>query len=81
MAKRHASRSTPRSPDDDVITVPRLEWCLDRLSLIMHRAGKYAEVYLPIFERLESEIEILEERSHAGTCTRSSRALHARALD
>jgi hypothetical protein len=39
------------------ITVDVLERCLDRLAVVMHRASQGGEVYLPIFERLEAEIE------------------------
>jgi hypothetical protein len=39
------------------ITVETLERCLDRLAVAMHRAPLGGEVYLPIFERLEREIE------------------------
>ena len=42
---------------DGEITVDLLERCLDRLALVMHRASQGGEVYLPIFERLEAEIE------------------------
>ncbi|RZN11007.1 hypothetical protein CWO91_10315 [Bradyrhizobium genosp. SA-3] len=61
MAKRSTKRSPP-STADNPITVARLEWCLDRLALVMHRAGKKAEVYLPIYERLESELAAFEAR-------------------
>jgi hypothetical protein len=43
--------------DDGEITIDVLERCLDRLAIVMHRASQGGEVYLPIFERLEAEIE------------------------
>lgn len=42
---------------DGEITIEVLERCLDRLAIAMERAPQGGEVYLPIFERLESEIE------------------------
>lgn len=44
------------SPDGE-ITMEVLERCLDRLAIAMERAPQGGEVYLPIFERLETEIE------------------------
>lgn len=38
---------------------------LDRVALAMHRAGKRGEVYLPIFERLESELAALQAKEAA----------------
>jgi hypothetical protein len=55
MAKR-STKSSPPWKDGDPITVAKLEWCLDRLAYAMHRAPQGGEVYLPIFERLESEL-------------------------
>ncbi|MCP1766070.1 hypothetical protein [Bradyrhizobium japonicum] len=55
MAKR-STKSSPPWKDGDPITVAKLEWCLDRLAHAMHRAPQGGEVYLPIFERLESEL-------------------------
>lgn len=42
---------------DGEITIEVLERCLDRLAIAMQRAPQGGEVYLPIFERLEAEIE------------------------
>lgn len=55
MAKRYAKRGPPWK-DGDPITVATLEWCLDRLAYAMHRAPMGGEVYLPIYERLESDL-------------------------
>lgn len=42
---------------DEPITIDLLERCLDRLAIAMARAPQGGEVYLPIFERFEAEIE------------------------
>ena len=42
---------------DGEITIDVLERCLDRLAIAMQRATQGGEIYLPIFERLEAEIE------------------------
>ncbi|MDX3966108.1 MAG: hypothetical protein QHD01_05850 [Bradyrhizobium sp.] len=42
---------------DEPITVDLLERCLDRLAFEMARAPQGGEVYLPLWERLEAEIE------------------------
>jgi hypothetical protein len=39
------------------ISIETLERCLDRLAIAMHRAPQGGEIYLPIFERLEREID------------------------
>jgi hypothetical protein len=42
---------------DEPITVDVLERCLDRLAFAMQRAPQGGEVYLPLYERLEADIE------------------------
>src|SRR4051812_14226927 len=42
---------------DGEITIEVLERCLDQLAIVMGRAPQGGEVYLPIWERLEAEIE------------------------
>jgi len=42
---------------DEPITIDLLERCLDRLVIAMKRAPQGGEVYLPIWKRLEAEIE------------------------
>lgn len=42
---------------DEPITIDLLERCLDRLALAMKQTPQGGEVYLPIWERLEAEIE------------------------
>ncbi|MGX0962732.1 hypothetical protein AB7M63_003181 [Bradyrhizobium japonicum] len=61
MAKR-STKSSPPWKDGDPITVATLEWCLDRLAYAMHRAPQGGEVYLPIYERLESELAALKAK-------------------
>ncbi|MEZ2206273.1 hypothetical protein AAE027_30245 [Bradyrhizobium japonicum] len=47
---------------NDVITVAMREWCPDRLALAMQWAPQGGEIYLPIFERLESKLAALEAK-------------------
>ena len=57
---RHANdNQTSSIPADAEITPEILERCLDRLAIAMQRAPQGGEIYLPIFERLEREIEAL----------------------
>jgi len=44
------------------VSVEVLEKCLDRVALAIDRAGKRGVVYLPIYERIEAELEILRAR-------------------
>ena len=53
-AARHSSSTAP------VITTEILERCLDRLAQIIVQAGDKGAVYLPIYERLETELERLK---------------------
>lgn len=57
--RAHARRTRPirRISADEPSTVEMLERCLDRLALAMKRAPQGGEVYLPLWERLEAEIE------------------------
>ncbi|WP_315743178.1 MULTISPECIES: hypothetical protein [unclassified Bradyrhizobium] len=56
---RHANdnRAIGKISADAEITVELLERCLDRLAIAMQRAPQGGEVYLPLYERLEREIE------------------------
>jgi len=45
------------------ITVERLERCLDRLALEIEALGPEGEVYFPIWDRLEREIEIRRKKN------------------
>ncbi|MBB5051886.1 MULTISPECIES: hypothetical protein [Afipia] len=46
-----------RRPPAATVTVEELEGYLDRLAQIIVQAGKKGAVYLPLYERLESELE------------------------
>jgi hypothetical protein len=39
-----------------------LEKCLDRVALAIDRAGKRGAVYLPIYERIEAELDTLRAK-------------------
>lgn len=54
MARRSPYRKISA---DEPITADLLERCLDCLAILMHQSPSGGEVYLPIFERLEAEIE------------------------
>lgn len=56
MAKRYTIPQRGKISADEPITVDLLERCLDRLAIAMERAPMGGEVYLPIFEWLESEL-------------------------
>lgn len=63
MAQYQVKTVSPREsgPQHIVpITVDLLNRCLDRVALAIERAGNRGAVYLPIYERLESEIETLK---------------------
>ncbi|MEY9880458.1 hypothetical protein [Bradyrhizobium sp. USDA 329] len=44
------------------ITIEVLERCLDCLAILMNQSPKGGEVYLPLFERLESELAALKAK-------------------
>ena len=44
------------------ITVEVLEQCLDRVALLITESGDKGAVYLPIYDRLEAELEALEAK-------------------
>lgn len=44
------------------ITVAVLEKCLDRVALLIAESGDKGAIYLPIYERLEAELEALKAR-------------------
>ncbi|MCA6107722.1 hypothetical protein [Bradyrhizobium cenepequi] len=52
IKKRRPNALKPGEP----IGVAEIEWCLDRLALEMERVGKRGIAYLPIYERLETEL-------------------------
>jgi hypothetical protein len=52
-----------RSRDRSVaITVAVLEKCLDRVALLIAESGDKGVVYLPVYDRLEAELEALKAR-------------------
>lgn len=44
------------APAGEHISAERIERCLDRLAVIVHRAGKNGHVYLPYAEYLEAAL-------------------------
>ncbi len=44
------------------VTVAVLEKCLDRVALLIAESGDKGAVYLPIYDRLEAELEALKAR-------------------
>jgi hypothetical protein len=44
------------------ITVAVLEKCLDRVALLIAESGDKGVVYLPLYERLEAELEALKAK-------------------
>jgi hypothetical protein len=54
-------QAPPRGPPVGV-TVEVLEKCLDRLAEIINEAGDKGAVYLPIYERLDTELEKLKAK-------------------
>ena len=45
-----------------VVTVEALQQCLDRVALLISQSGDKGVVYLPIYERLESELSLLQSQ-------------------
>jgi hypothetical protein len=45
-----------------VLTVEVLQQCLDRVALLISQSGDKGVVYLPIYERLESELSLLQSQ-------------------
>jgi len=61
MHERHWAAGRWR-PTPVVITVEVLEKCLDRLARIIDQAGDRGAVYLPIYDRLEAELQKLRAK-------------------
>jgi hypothetical protein len=57
MKPANDNRAIGKISADGEITVKVLERCLDRLAIALQRVPQGGDVYLPIFERLEAEIE------------------------
>lgn len=59
---RHRHR-IPHSQKPRVeVSIEVLEKYLDRLALVIERAGKRGAVYLPIYERIEGELDALRAK-------------------
>ena len=56
---RHRQRAVHGKKLGIETSVEALEKHLDRLALAINRAGKRGTVYLPIYERIEAELEAL----------------------
>ena len=56
---RHRYRAPYRSKIRVEVSVELLEKHLDRLALAIDRAGRRGAVYLPIYERIEAELDAL----------------------
>ena len=67
---RHRHR-VPHSKKPRVeVSIEVLEKCLDRLALAIDRAGKRGAVYLPIYERIEAELDALRAKEERMTRAR-----------
>jgi hypothetical protein len=68
MRKRHSAAGSPaRHP----VTIETMERYLDRLAGIIDKAGNRGAVYLPIYERLEIELEKLKAKDALMGCVRA----------
>jgi hypothetical protein len=47
---------------DDEVTIEMLEKCLDLLAVQIELNGKEGEIYFPLWERLEREIKIRQDK-------------------
>jgi hypothetical protein len=59
---RHRHRTPLNKKPNVEVSLEVLEKCLDRVALAIDRAGKRGVVYLPIYERVEAELEILRAK-------------------
>jgi hypothetical protein len=59
---RHRYRALHSSKLRVEVNVEVLEKHLNRLAIAIDRAGKRGVVYLPIYERIEAELEILRAK-------------------
>ena len=57
----HPDAERPRRASD-AITVDVLEKCLDRVALLVAEDREKGAVYLPIYDRLEAELEALRAK-------------------
>jgi hypothetical protein len=72
---RHRHRAPFNKKPNVEVSVEVLEKCLDRVALAIDRAGKRGAVYLPIYERIEAELDTLRAKEE-----RMERARHDEAL-
>jgi hypothetical protein len=59
---RHRHRAPFNKKPNVEVSVEVLEKCLDRVALAIDRAGKRGAVYLPIYERIEAELDTLRAK-------------------
>ena len=59
---RHRHRAPLSKKPSVEVSVEVLEKCLDRVALAIDRAGKRGAVYLPIYERIEAELDTLRAK-------------------
>ena len=59
---RHRHRAPLNKKPNIEVSVELLEKCLDRVALAIDRAGKPGAVYLPIYERIEAELDTLRAK-------------------
>ncbi len=59
---RHRHRAAFDKKPNVEVSVEVLEKCLDRVALAIDRAGKRGAVYLPIYERIENELDTLRAK-------------------
>ena len=72
---RHRHRAPLNKEPNVEVSVEVLEKCLDRVALAIDRAGKPGAVYLPIYERIEAELDTLRAKEE-----RMERARHDEVL-
>lgn len=61
----------PDNAAKKIITIEKLEWCLDCVAIAIHKAGADGMVYLPIYERFERELVALRQRQAARASVRA----------
>ena len=62
---RHRHRAPLNKEPNVEVSVEVLEKCLDRVALAIDRASKPGAVYLPIYERIEAELDTLRAKGGA----------------
>ncbi len=59
---QHCDRTPSKQKTRDEVSIEILEKHLDRLALAISRAGKCGAMYLPIYERIEAELDALRAK-------------------